>query len=60
MLLPDFDLKKNGAEIIREKWIKKNLGLSVVLKLGALGSMFINDRLQILVPPITSFNPMII
>jgi len=47
-------------EIINHLNLDKYPGLNLIINLGDLGSRFINSEVDVLMPPINEFNPMIL
>ena len=51
---------KEGVQRLRTELLDKYPNLNVILKLGAHGAMFVNQKHKIFMPTVTKFNPKIL
>ena len=58
-LIPNYDPMKEGVQRLRTELLANYPNLNVILKLGADGSMFVNQKHKIYMPAVEKFNPRI-
>jgi len=56
-LVPDYDVLKDGTDRLREELLDKHAKLNAVISLGEFGSIFVNEEMEVYMPPVSEFNP---